>query len=834
MNKICLILFFLSSLIAVNVNALPIDDNGPPPDVPGPKNQPGSQDPTNDDLLDPRCAQNATGTVFASPGQIKLDQSAQQSITLSWSAQLPEEYCDGAYLTLNGQSVLAEGSMVIKAMYSGYYRLEVNDKKELAKTFIDVELPQTVYIKGSTSDWILLLRQAVGSENRTVILSPDVDMDLTGHENITVAGGVTLTSTVPQSKTRPTKPIQDFQPLSSIQPLIKSGALSSLISTVPVGKIDKLPDLTPWQSARDARHPGPRLFTRTQTKKIVPFFVNSCGPAGEGDNVHISGFRLIGPDVDKPVGSDAMNEGIRINGCKNIEIANMELAGWSRNAIDIRDNPDVPYPGRLVEPSQVHIHDNFFHHNQQKTGGDGYGVVTGDGAYALIERNVFDFNRHAIAADGSDGNGYTARYNLVLKGGGYHKWEAASDTPIPGPDLIDWSFISHVHHTHQFDVHGTENCGPQSWVSDSQWNCGPAGEKFEMSHNAFQYTRGNAIKVRGNPTIGATVTQNVFAHGSAGDAIKQNGNGGAGDNITNPIQKSGNEFGIQTAGKYGVCDFDGDKKDDFFLATGASWWMMSAAKQHWVFLNDSTERLEQLGLGDFDGDHRCDVFSVHVNDFGIYKSGTGAWQSLGTFSVPMNQLRFADFNGDGVQDVFRRTPDGQWWIVSPGYYDWEHLGGSSQPLEALRFGDFNADKIADIIIANDKWLISWSGRFPWETLNEHISTSLKNLLVADLDGNGFDDIIRYSTDGLFKGKWDISWNGKSNWLPLATLTWPFNSLQVNGLRIIPPSSSVQGYIGHFGGAAASDLLSVDFTRHSKILWKSPTFNDFVTYGNYAY
>jgi len=119
MNRICLIFLFLSSLITVNVNALPIDDNGPPPDVPGPQNQPEGQDPTNDQLLDPRCALNATGTVFASPGQIKLD----QSVTLSWSAQLPVEYCDGAYLTLNGQSVLAEGSMVIKAMYSGYYRL---------------------------------------------------------------------------------------------------------------------------------------------------------------------------------------------------------------------------------------------------------------------------------------------------------------------------------------------------------------------------------------------------------------------------------------------------------------------------------------------------------------------------------------------------------------------------------------------------------------------------------------------------------------------------------------------------------------------------------------
>jgi len=291
--------------------------------------------------------------------------------------------------------------------------------------------------------------------------------------------------------------------------------------------------------------------------------------------VHISGFRLIGPDVDKPGGSDFLDRAIQINGCKNIEIANMELAGWSGQAVYIQDMGDKPAPNRLFEPSQVYIHDNFFHHNQQKTGGDGYGIEVKHGAYALIERNAFDFNRHAISAGGEDGTGYTARYNLVLKGGGYHKWDAKSDY-IWGPDLIDWSFLDSVDvswFTHQFDVHGMDGS-----LFGGDACCGQAGEKFEMSHNAFQYTRGNAIKVRGNPTIGATVTQNVFAHGSAGDAIKQNGNGGAGDNITNPIQKSGNEFGIQTAGKYGVCDFDGDKKDDFFLATGASWWMMSAAK----------------------------------------------------------------------------------------------------------------------------------------------------------------------------------------------------------------------------------------------------------------
>ena len=48
--------------------------------------------------------------------------------------------------------------------------------------------------------------------------------------------------------------------------------------------------------------------------------------------------------------------------------------------------------------------------------------------------------------------------------------------------------------THQFDVHGTED------YLGYDACCGQAGEHFEFIHNAFQYSKGNAIKVRGNPT----------------------------------------------------------------------------------------------------------------------------------------------------------------------------------------------------------------------------------------------------------------------------------------------------------------------------------------------
>jgi pectate lyase len=84
----------------------------------------------------------------------------------------------------------------------------------------------------------------------------------------------------------------------------------------------------------------------------------------------------------------------------------MEIFDWSGAGIMVLDNTDhaLDGRGRLLNTHEgaVHIKNNFIHHNRHGAG-FGYGVNMGRGAYALIERNVFDENRHAITGDSSDG-----------------------------------------------------------------------------------------------------------------------------------------------------------------------------------------------------------------------------------------------------------------------------------------------------------------------------------------------------------------------------------------------------------------------------------------------
>lgn len=734
---------------------------------------PGNPDPGN-------CLYDISARVLSATPAAVMPGS---NTLLTW--ELYPHNCSGVTLWFAGERAYgSSGSVQRTPLETTTYTLtatRVGTQRTLGSITVESQYPlpsgPRVDIYGSSTAHRNLLKRALEAGGKTIVLAPDVDMDLTGMEFL-VVGGTTLTS----------------------------------------------------NGARSPHMLGPRLYVRTGSAPVnsSPLLYVRCGgefPVGE---VKIEGFRLQGPHWNPVAGEENREKGIQIDSCKGVSISNMEISGWSGQGVFVTDSH-----GLINQPEDVKVFNNFFHHNQHKDG-YGYGVQSAQGARVLIERNVFDFNRHALMASSGyePGAEYIARHNVVLKGGGYHE----SDT-WPHPS---WQ-------THQFDVHGTTSCGP--WFFDAEASCGEAGIYFEFTDNAFQYSSGEAIKIRGNPLLSPLASRNVFAQGSQGSAIKQNG-WDYESAITSPIITQANRYGFDSFARYGVCDFNGDGTDDLFLATGANWWWSSGGKMHWTFLRAATETLDQVGLGDFDGDGKCDVVAGGTPiPLQIAKGGYQDWRVLvdrtgAALDLPFSQIRFHDFNGDGRTDIFHRDTDGQWRIISPGVvgalgvYDWTPIASSGIALSELRFGHFNNDRITDVIaVQGGKWSVSWGGNSSWSQLNRVRNESLQKLLIADINNNGIDDIMRYrwlrnqspipgGVPGGDMGIWEVTWDGRgTNWIRLNTYTAPTYQMA---------PTSVPAFVGRFDGVRnASRLLTIPNSDRMGMVY-DPTSGQFKGHSLYAY
>jgi hypothetical protein len=415
-------------------------------------------------------------------------------------------------------------------------------------------------------------------------------------------------------------------------------------SGIPIGNNKSL--IAKPSCARGPRSFGPRIFVRDLRGDAPLFDI-------QGDHVRVSGFRLEGPTCGIGKTDDNLEKGIVISPSKSprdpiqsIEISNMEVFHWSGVGVQVVDNPvDEADRGRLFNTNEgaVRIKNNYFHHNRHYDG-DGYGAEVSAGGYALIEQNVFEENRHAIAGgsknkNANDYSGYTARENLILPGGGKHckfSWYVGK--------LLCWQ-------THQIDMHGTK--GPAIC-------CGTAGETIIIQRNTILYTGGYgwvvwpytpgyistgincwevvggwdpgyAINIRGNPVDKVVVDDNVFKHKTEGAAKHQYGSSYFAK-PTNPIDfRPNNKFGIDPTTELGTGDFVGDGQQDQFMATGVTWWAKSPVTSQWRYLNTMPERLSELILRDADGDAVCDVVpkTTRPHWIPVYsKSGTSVWAPL--------------------------------------------------------------------------------------------------------------------------------------------------------------------------------------------------------------
>ena len=282
-----------------------------------------------------------------------------------------------------------------------------------------------------------------------------------------------------------------------------------------------------------------------------------------GNDVRITGLRLRGPsrEID---GDDRDAVGILAhdNLVTRSIIDHNDISEWTHAAVLITADDQTedcnPYDRRdpRTRPQNVFVKRNFIHHNERIN--NGYGVGTYTGGYALIEGNTFVSNRHAITGeDGRARTSFRAWHNLVLE-----------DGPL---QLGLW-------HTQDFDMHGTGN---PLFLGDHRG--GTAGHYVEIARNTFLGTNRENFDLRGTPCFLADFHHNISRQ-SADDALSNNGD---------PARLFGigtNQFEAADAtDRLGVGDFDGDGRQDLFLATGAAGYYAPAGQAEWRYLNPQTD-----------------------------------------------------------------------------------------------------------------------------------------------------------------------------------------------------------------------------------------------------
>jgi hypothetical protein len=409
----------------------------------------------------------------------------------------------------------------------------------------------------------------------------------------------------------------------------------------------------------------------------------------------------------------------------------------------------------------------------------GYGVDVSGGSFVTVEGNVFDANRHAVAATGRAHSGYVARFNLVLQGG----------------------YTQDGYWNQHFDVHGETDSG------DNKGYGGNAGTHFEIGFNTIRGRQGyNAVKhrpalmLRGRPTEGLDFHDNVVVHEDADEAISlkmdKHDLGVIEDDDDFNYHGYGNHYDTDHTLEIAQGDFDGDTLQDVFLATGTAWYISRAGKRPWELLHESTKLTRELGFADVDNDGITDVlYRNSAGSVGYLRSGKENLRPLFYSPVALKDMRFGDFDGDAKTDAFY-TRNGQWHVWYGKTKSWASTQTSSVSVSEMLLGEFDNVRGTDIVTPqNAGWMMSSATTGSWTKINNRLSGTFANMVAGDFNGNGRADIA-YGT----QKKWYVSYDGRA----------PFTILRDGN---IGPSSIKGVLIGRF-----------DFNRHGAqvVSWSAVT------------
>jgi hypothetical protein len=549
------------------------------------------------------------------------------------------------------------------------------------------------------------------------------------------------------------------------------------------------------KGARSGLDPGALILATNRNMEGAIFEV-------VGQYVRIEGLRFRGPVTTDDRSPGPSVRAIGVSGdASSVQIDNNAFEFWSVGVDVSRGWPDrngcAHQPPQAPAPnaSLISITRNYFNRNAIGRLGYGVGVLRG---CARIEGNLFNKNRHAVAAsgdttydDGTFGKGYIARYNYVLEGG----------------------FTESGYWNQHFDAHGDPDNGGYGST---------AGEYFEIAWNTVrgEQTHGidttrPAFMLRGQPTSGAYFHDNVVVHDDADEAVRIKGAWPECAEFVNGhwqysydlcrLTVGPNRYDADTKGELAVGDFDGDGRDDVFLANGTAWWYSSAGRTEWRFLQPSTLRVSDLRFGRFDSDARTDVLFSQGQNWWISSGGARLPRMLRTDGTRVRDCVFGDFDGDGLTDALRA--DGSNWSVAYGAASsWQLMREDARRANDLHVGDFTGDGIDEVFwIESDKWHL-WHPTV--NLVSEDVAKPVRDsdmarVVVADFDGDGLADLAKAHGDGWL-------------WLRGGTSTWA--TLREDGGQ--PEYSDIRAaLLGHF------TLPTVPYRRLNAIRYASAQFPD---------
>ena len=187
------------------------------------------------------------------------------------------------------------------------------------------------------------------------------------------------------------------------------------------------------------------------------------------------------------------------------------------------------------------------------------------------------------------------------------------------------------------------------------------------------------------------------------------------------------------------------------------------------------------------------------------------WEKIYESDPALSEFRVGDFVGDQRADVFY-TDGLRWYISDAGRAPFRYVQDSGFRAAALGFGDFNRDGKMDVVgVESGQWSVSvstltgfWGAWSNWR-LGAARTKTMAGLTIADLNGNGYPDIVRFTrinvalnAGGVGTIRWnvEVSWESKTDWQPLGTIddVTPGSSLPVIGRFDSTPGPDIVAFL----------------------------------------